>query len=205
MGRNERLRTAREGAGYATAVAAAEAMGVRAPTYMHHENGTRDFTRGDTAQRYARFFRVNLEWLLTGAGEMRRSAPRSGEAAQIGVDGVVGAGAAVEMIEDPAGAEPVDFVTIPSDGTVGALRVRGDSQWPRFLDGETVLYDRRPVTPQTLIGKTAIVQTFDGRRLLKTLRRGPSENLWRLESHNAPPEDARLIGAWRFVGLLPAK
>lgn len=204
MERFERLRAAREAAGYETASAAAEAIGVRSATYLHHENGTRDFSRPGVAERYARFYRVDLEWLLTGSGRMRRTPETARAAVRIPLDGVVGAGAAVEMIDDPAGATEVDTVDLPTDGTIGALRVRGTSQWPRFLEGETVLYDRRPALPQTLIGHMAIVQTVDGRRLLKTIRRGPTEGVWRLESHNAPPEDARLIGAWRFVGLISA-
>lgn len=68
----ERLRQARLAHGkYPKATEAARAMGVEEPTYLGHENGSRGF-KGN-ASRYADFYRVNLEWLLTGRGTMRRA------------------------------------------------------------------------------------------------------------------------------------
>jgi phage repressor protein C with HTH and peptisase S24 domain len=192
-----RLRAARIAAKYETARAAAEAMGIREQTYNNHENGTAGLAR--SGERYARFFRVSLEWLLTGRGEMK---PARKDVRKIPVDGLVGAGAAVEKIDDAAsweaGRETVD---IPGDDEVRGLVVRGDSQYPRFLDGEVVLFDPRPATLDTLIGQYAIVQTDDGRRLIKILRRGIGGK-WRLESHNAPPEEVDLLGAWRYLGVM---
>ncbi|MDF1626997.1 MAG: XRE family transcriptional regulator [Parvibaculaceae bacterium] len=62
---HDRLRDARTRANYDSAAAAAEAMGVNYYTYIQHENGTRGITR-KTAERYAKFYRVDLTWLLTG-------------------------------------------------------------------------------------------------------------------------------------------
>jgi hypothetical protein len=70
MERYERLQHARELAGYETATDAANALGVAVPTYGGHENGFRGF-RADSGQRYAQFFRVSFEWLMTGKGEPR--------------------------------------------------------------------------------------------------------------------------------------
>lgn len=64
----ERLRLAREAAGYATAVAAADALGVPRGTYIGHENGGRGFPAGRAAQ-YGRKFKVAEQWLLYGKGE----------------------------------------------------------------------------------------------------------------------------------------
>lgn len=65
----ERLRAARVLKGFHSAAEAARAMGIAEPTYHAHENGTRGFHR--EAERYAAFFRVDIGWLLTGAGEPR--------------------------------------------------------------------------------------------------------------------------------------
>jgi transcriptional regulator with XRE-family HTH domain len=68
---NERLRQVRE-ARYATAVEAAEAIGTKVSTYIQHENGIRgsgSIPRA-AAERYAKFFRVSLDWLLSGKGTM---------------------------------------------------------------------------------------------------------------------------------------
>jgi len=61
-----RLQIAREHAGYATATAAAEALGVKFPTYAGHENGSRGVVRA--APIYARRFHITLDWLLVGKG-----------------------------------------------------------------------------------------------------------------------------------------
>ena len=68
----ERLRHAREKiAGIDTAAEAARRLRIDYQTYVAHENGSRGFTR--SASRYAGFYKVNLTWLLTGAGSPRGS------------------------------------------------------------------------------------------------------------------------------------
>lgn len=67
---SDRLIKARKHANFETAAAAAEALGVKEPTYMGHENGSRGFK--GKAEQYARRFGVSLEWLLTGRGPMER-------------------------------------------------------------------------------------------------------------------------------------
>ena len=198
---HDRLKAARLAAGFETAASAALAMGVKAPTYTHHENGTAGLSR--SGERYARFFRVSLDWLLTGRGEMKMKRDEPGLA--IPILGVVGAGAGVEMIEDEAGLNGQHEIQMPAQGNIGALVVRGDSQYPRFRDGEIILFDPRPALPETLQGRYAVVQTVDGRRLIKILRRSRAggDNRWTLESHNAPPEEnVQLLGAWRYIGVL---
>lgn len=67
---NDRLREIRSRK-YGTAVAAAEAIGIKPATYIQHENGTRGSGSipRKAAERYADFFRVSLDWLLTGRGD----------------------------------------------------------------------------------------------------------------------------------------
>lgn len=64
-GKPDRLRQARQEAGFRSATAAAAALGVKAPTYTSHENGTRDFGDAEAA-RYARAFNVAVAWLVFG-------------------------------------------------------------------------------------------------------------------------------------------
>lgn len=169
---------------------------MREQSYVNHENGSRGLSKA--AERYAKFFRISLEWLLTGRGEMK---PRSLKQA-LPVLGKVGAGAVVDMPDDPAGAPELDEVEITIDGDF-ILEVAGDSQWPRFLPGEHVIVEGRALPPDRLVGGYAVVQVLgDGRRLLKILRKGRSQGRYRLESHNAPPEDdVELLGAWRVKGV----
>lgn len=65
-----RLRKARKSAGYVSASEAARSLGVSTATYIHHENGTRDFGEGPAAI-YARRYHVKQSWLLLGDGDMR--------------------------------------------------------------------------------------------------------------------------------------
>ena len=193
----ERLKEARIAAGYGRAVDAALAMGVKLSTYTHHENGTAGLSR--VGQRYARFFGVSFEWLMTGRGAMKDKADAEWS---IPIDGLVGAGASVEMMSDTAAFDAPTEVALDL-GVLKGLLVRGESQWPRFMDGEIILYDPRPINPSELIGRYAVVQDLEGRRLIKLLRRGSREGTWTLESHNAPPEhNVRLIAAWRYVGVI---
>jgi DNA-binding XRE family transcriptional regulator len=65
-----RLKEARK-RDYPSAAAAAKAIGIPYPTYYAHEHGDRGFKH--EAERYARFFKVNLEWLWSNRGPMERA------------------------------------------------------------------------------------------------------------------------------------
>lgn len=77
---NDRLRAVRERR-YDTAKEAAEAIRVAVATYIQHENGTRGSGSipRRAAERYAKFFRVSLDWLLTGKGEEPANEPTEGD------------------------------------------------------------------------------------------------------------------------------
>lgn len=69
-----RLREARKAQGYATASAGAFAVGVSTPTYIHHENGTRDYD-ADAAVLYAKYFNTTPGWLMFGDNEEQEVQP----------------------------------------------------------------------------------------------------------------------------------
>ena len=106
-----------------------------------------------------------------GAAPEGPERPRDGEMkgaarATIPIRGFVGAGALIDLEEEAAALAAHDEIAFPDEAGIEAYLVRGDSQWPRFLDGEAVLFDPKPVLPATLIDHYAIVQTADGRRFL---------------------------------------
>lgn len=199
---HQRLRQIRVEAGYVTALAAAKALGVSTVTYTSHENGTKGISRN--AERYARFFSASLEWLLTGRGQVRRPpAPHGGSAQLVEVSGLVGAGALVEPIERAPGANIPAFVELPPASDMTAFIVVGDSQYPRFLDGETILCSRIPMLPEHLVDSYAVVQKDSGERLIKLLRKGTVTGTWTLESFRVPAErNVKLLCAWRLIGVL---
>lgn len=88
----ERLKAAREKAGYDSAADAARAFNWTESAYRHHENGTRGFGP-DAAKKYGQAFRVTPGWLLglDKVGEV--PPPRAGEEDRLVVNGSVEAGA----------------------------------------------------------------------------------------------------------------
>lgn len=177
----KRLVRAREQAGYEKAADGARAVGVKEETYWGHENGNRGFKA--KAPLYARRFKVGLEWLLTGKGEM--AARSSSSPVPIGY---IGAGAEIVAVDDHAqGAgvelEPVDLPPgAPEDGAL--VIVRGDSMHPRYFDNEYLYYMKDERHPSELLNQEAVVKLVDGRIFVKILRRGSDEKHYNLESFN---------------------
>jgi phage repressor protein C with HTH and peptisase S24 domain len=158
---HQRLRHAREQAGYPRASDAARAMGIEEPTYLGHENGSRGLSRA--AARYARFFGVSLDWLVAGRAERDRGGParaaepplaappRNGElggparfGARIPAYGQAVGGRDGEFILN--GNRIVDVLAPPSLQGVPdayAVYVVGDSMEPRYFAGEAVFVNPR--------------------------------------------------------------
>jgi phage repressor protein C with HTH and peptisase S24 domain len=193
---HERLQQARRAAGYADAASAARAMGLRPETYHTHENGGRGLSR--IGERYARFFRVSLEWLLTGKGDMRGK-PGSG----VPLYGNVGAGPEVLPIAEAVNDGPLEWIDLPNARDIFALEIRGDSAIPRYRPGEILLVSRDPVNPERMINQYCVLDLADGRRCAKRLKKD-NGMLWLASENNlfdAEPSPL-IIGCYRIVGTL---
>lgn len=178
----DRLKQARERAGYTSAKSAAEAMGVSVATYIQHENGTRGFPSG-RAERYARFFRVAPEWLLYGTRASNTTAVELGP--RLFVKGAVQAGVFKEAWEVDADEWEVFTgradIAVPIQRRFG-LRTVGDSMneiYPQGTILECVAYDGEYVIPS---GKRVIaVRTkLDGQveATVKELWRSEDDVVW---------------------------
>jgi len=140
---NERLRAAREAAGYDTAKSAAEAMGASVATYSQHENGTRGYP-ATRAQRYARFFKTTPEWLLYGRGDEPTTSGSKTIVKRasrlVPVLGSVQAGAWTEAAEEPSPEEVVPIYLAGFEGAqLFALRIRGPSMNLYYPDGTMII------------------------------------------------------------------
>lgn len=133
----ERLRFAREKAGYETAVAAAEALAMRPSTYIGHENGGRGIPR-DRAPIYARKFKVTEEWLLYGKGDIAGEAMPE-PARPIPILGDVPAGNWREAMNTSRVSMPSPDPSVPAEAY--ALKVVGDSMNRIAGEGATIIID----------------------------------------------------------------
>lgn len=153
----ERLRAARENAGYSSAQKAAEAIGISASTFRAHENGQNEFGPVE-AERYARRFGTTAAHLLTGTpAQVQRLPtveseplpkpnasfpPRYEQFPQVGTIAVMG-----QSVGGPNGrfvlnGQEAGRVFCPPmlENVEGAyaVRVYGTSMEPRYFAGETI-------------------------------------------------------------------
>lgn len=138
-----RLAEARKRAGYETVADAARSLGVKYPTYAGHENGSAGI-RHPVAERYARKFKVSLEWLLTGRGDMiaQGVAPAEMEVSGLPVLGTIQAGHWLETTFLDSDEDP-ELLPVARDARFPrarqyALYVVGDSMDLDYPDGSYV-------------------------------------------------------------------
>lgn len=140
-----RLMEARKAAGFGTLASAARYLGVKYPTYAGHENPNSPGTyQTDAAELYARKFKVSLDWLLTGRGDMRGQGvvPAEVEVAGLPIMGNIQAGHWLETSFIDTEGEP-EMLPVARDSRFPrarqyALRVIGDSMDIDYPDGSYV-------------------------------------------------------------------
>lgn len=157
---NERLRKAREDAGFKYASDAAKALGVTASTYRAHENG-QNYFNFEEAERYGKRFDVSPVWLLTGKNGNHTqtseifpitSTPHTPNAT-IGSK-VMGLGRKIPVFGQAVGGVDGEFLmngnilyevmappVISHISNAYAVSVSGDSMSPRYEDGEICFVD----------------------------------------------------------------
>ncbi|NHT75902.1 helix-turn-helix domain-containing protein [Rhizobiaceae bacterium CRRU44] len=169
---------------------AADLMGVSRSQYVKLERGERRLTSDYIAQA-AKAFGVDEASVIADQRTSR-------------IVGRVGAGSEAHFYVD--GDEEFEEVPTPPGGTehtVG-LEIRGDSIGP-FFNQWLVFYDdvRNPVTAD-LIGHLCIVETIEGKVLVKKLMKGSEQGLFHLLSQTeSPMEDQDLVWAAKVTALTP--
>lgn len=195
----DRLRKARRAAGFGTATAFAEALGVNRNSYLQHENGTRAFDP-EAAQLYARRLKTTPEHLLYGRQEPAKSGWRE-------IAGFAGA--------DPGGSATFgatdqgtgDFAPVPANASDDALaiEIRGHSM-PFFAeDGALVWIDGFRETPDPeMVGQVVVCRLDTDEVLIKRLQKGTEKGRWNLISFTGPArENVKLRWIARVVAIIP--
>lgn len=220
MDMHQRLRHAREMAGFQTVEAAAEALGVKYQTYAAHENGSRKF-RYDSAKQYARRFKVTPSWLLDGAGEGpkiqlngEQAVPKTPKTEiryipEFNVHVSAGGGALIEEEQQiarwPFLPEYIENYLGLVQAKLTIVEVRGDSMEPTLAHGDKILVNMS----DTQISHPGIFVLWDGggtvvKRLDK--RVGNDETVTLIsdnpihDRYEVPLEDINVVGRVVWFG-----
>lgn len=106
----------------------------------------------------------------------------------IPLTGYVGAGAVVYPVDTDATSRTLGHIKAPKGfGAVQAIRVRGDSMYPAYRDGDIIYIENRSAGFPLLPEKEYLLTLADGRQLLKMVE-AQSNGRYNLVSHNAPTE-----------------
>lgn len=154
------LRTLRKNRGI-TMRALGEYLGVSEGAISQYETGKReaDF---ETLLKIAEYFDVSVDYLLRGG-------PETPVGVKIPVLGSIPAGIPMEAIQDI-----LDWEEIPESMRAGGkeyfgLRIKGDSMYPDYLDGDTVIVQKSPCCDS---GDICVVYVNGYDATLKQVRKG---------------------------------
>nr|DAL26948.1 MAG TPA_asm: Repressor protein CI [Caudoviricetes sp.] len=116
----------------------AKILNVAKSTVSMYERNQRE-PGADILKKYAQTFDVSLDYLL---GNDR---PVEGQDyITINVYGSIPAGIPIEAIEDISDTEDLSLKEYDKNKTYLGLKVDGDSMYPKYLDGDTVILEKCP-------------------------------------------------------------
>lgn len=167
----------------------ADQIGIGRTQITKYEKGTHEVPE-HVVLRTALRFAVTPAWIRYGDAQDDRV---------IAVQGNVGAGGHVEAIPYDSGRH-VEIPASWDDAT--AFQVDGLSCYPLYEDGDIIVVrgERRLVETEFL-NRMCVVETTDGRGLVKRVRRGSAAGTYTLESLNAPPIEDVVLSCARPVRM----
>lgn len=116
-----------------------ELVGLHESTVQRYEKGKIKKIDMEVIKEFARALRVNPVYILgwEGTEEFTNSV-------LVPVYGNIPAGVPIEAVEDIQGYEDIPVEWLKGDKRYIALKVRGDSMYPKYLDGDTVIILLQP-------------------------------------------------------------
>ena len=178
----------------------ARRAGVPQTTLYSYASGKSQSLKGITQEKIASAYQVRMEELF---GDTRSPNP------EVGVWGKIGARAEIYPLTDYI-SDPMYQVQLPAtlnpDEEYVAFEIEGYSM-PPAEPGWLVVFRKIEVTPDDLLNAPCLVDTKDGRRLFKRLRKGYSAGRYNLESWDGSPmiEDIEVQTVLPFAALTPGR
>ena len=163
MGIGDRVRALRINAGM-TQVELANKLNISNSTLSQYESGART-PSDDMKLKIAALFQVSTDYLLSGTTNTVNTKTKG---VQIPVLGEVRAGYPMEAVENIIDYEEIDE-EMARRGEFFALRIKGDSMEPRFVDGDVVIVRKQ--------------ETADSGDIVVALVNGDSATIKKLKRH----------------------
>lgn len=116
----------------------------------------------DVLKKYADIFDVSLDYILGNSRNLKKGE----DYATINVYGSIPAGIPIEAIEDITDTEDISFKDFDKNKTYIGLKVEGDSMYPKYLEGDTIILE---LTPDCKSGTDAAVYVNGYEATLKTV------------------------------------
>lgn len=117
----------------------------------------------DTLNKIADIFNVSIDYLN---GRKGLDLKKGEDYATINVYGSIPAGIPIEAIEDITDTEDISFKDFDKNKTYIGLKVEGDSMYPKYLEGDTIILE---LTPDCESGTDAAVYVNGYEATLKTV------------------------------------
>lgn len=136
-------------------------LGINRSTISMYERDQRT-PSPDVLKKYADIFDVSLDYILGNSRNLKKGE----DYATINVYGSIPAGIPIEAIEDITDTEDISFKDFDKNKTYIGLKVEGDSMYPKYLEGDTIILE---LTPDCESGTDAAVYVNGYEATLKTV------------------------------------
>ena len=163
-------------------------LGVAQNTISNWENGNRQ-PDNDILNKLADIFNTTIDYIL-GREENISPATLERSVVDVNVYGTIPAGIPIEAIEDVIGTEQIPASWLSGGREYFALVVRGDSMYPVYLDGDTVIV-RKESTCQTGDDCVVYVNGYDATLKRVKLHDDGSIEICPLNTNYAPRRYSR--------------
>lgn len=187
-----------------TQAAFAAALGIYPSGMTNLLKGLRELS-AEEAHDAAKFLDVSLMQVYEAFGLSARRMPYG----KLIIRGYIDATSGTVTLRADVDSGPLEEIDAPFPGYLGcAVKIKGASMAPRYLDGEAIGYTPDGHDISRLIGGEVVAELEDGRRLLKILQRGTEPDHYSLISLNrdeAPIQNVRLKWAAPVDWHLPRR